>query len=358
MTYRVIQWATRRRGPGRHRGRARPSRPRAGRLLGAQPPTRTGVDVGELRRAGPGRRRPPPPTSTPCSPSTPTACSTARCSPTRRWSTASSASGKNVVTPLGWFYPPPTTTRARSTPACARRRRHAARHRHPPGRHHRALPARGLGAVRIGHPRAGRGVLRHPHLRRARRHPRLDAVRHDARRGTDEHRWPTRSAPGSASRCGWWPTSSASTSTPSCARPTRWRWPPRPIDSPIGPIAAGPGRRPAVPVGGPRRRRAGDHRRRQLAHGRGGPRSGVDASGPRASASRSRSPATRGALVTFQGLHPHSIEAGLGRNPGIVATAMHCVNAIPYVCAADARPRSPTSTCRRSPAARHPTLRR
>ncbi len=41
-----------------------------------------------------------------------------------------------------------------------------------------------------------------------------------------------------------------------------------------------------------------------------------------------------GALVTFKGLHPESIEAGLRRNPGIVATAMHCVNAVPYVCEA------------------------
>jgi hypothetical protein len=40
------------------------------------------------------------------------------------------------------------------------------------------------------------------------------------------------------------------------------------------------------------------------------------------------------ALVTFEKLHPTSIEAGLERNPGIVATALHCVNAIPYVCAA------------------------
>jgi hypothetical protein len=39
--------------------------------------------------------------------------------------------------------------------------------------------------------------------------------------------------------------------------------------------------------------------------------------------------------VTFKGLHPHSIEAGLARNPGIVATALHCVNAVPYVCAAE-----------------------
>ena len=40
-------------------------------------------------------------------------------------------------------------------------------------------------------------------------------------------------------------------------------------------------------------------------------------------------------LVTFRGWHPVSIEAGLARNPGIVATATHCVSAIPYVCAAE-----------------------
>ncbi len=41
-------------------------------------------------------------------------------------------------------------------------------------------------------------------------------------------------------------------------------------------------------------------------------------------------------LVTFKKLHPISVEAGLVRNPGIVATALHLVNAIPYVC--EARP--------------------
>ncbi len=40
-------------------------------------------------------------------------------------------------------------------------------------------------------------------------------------------------------------------------------------------------------------------------------------------------------LVTFRKLHPASVEAGLARNPGIVATAMHCVNAVPYVCEAE-----------------------
>jgi hypothetical protein len=39
-------------------------------------------------------------------------------------------------------------------------------------------------------------------------------------------------------------------------------------------------------------------------------------------------------LVTFHGWHPESIEAGRERNPGIVATANHCVSAIPAVCAA------------------------
>ena len=40
--------------------------------------------------------------------------------------------------------------------------------------------------------------------------------------------------------------------------------------------------------------------------------------------------------VTFHGWHPESISAGLERNPGIVATATHCVSAVPYVCASPA----------------------
>ncbi len=39
-------------------------------------------------------------------------------------------------------------------------------------------------------------------------------------------------------------------------------------------------------------------------------------------------------LTTFSKLHPESVAAGLERNPGIVATALHCVNAIPAVCEA------------------------
>jgi hypothetical protein len=36
-------------------------------------------------------------------------------------------------------------------------------------------------------------------------------------------------------------------------------------------------------------------------------------------------------LVTIKGWQPASVQAGLVRNPGVVATAMHCVNSIPYV---------------------------
>jgi hypothetical protein len=39
--------------------------------------------------------------------------------------------------------------------------------------------------------------------------------------------------------------------------------------------------------------------------------------------------------LTFKGLQPETVEAGLVRNPGIVSTANHCVNAIPYVVAAE-----------------------
>jgi hypothetical protein len=40
-------------------------------------------------------------------------------------------------------------------------------------------------------------------------------------------------------------------------------------------------------------------------------------------------------LVTFKGLQPESVAEGLIRNPGVVATANHCVSAIPYVCRAE-----------------------
>jgi hypothetical protein len=40
------------------------------------------------------------------------------------------------------------------------------------------------------------------------------------------------------------------------------------------------------------------------------------------------------ASVVIHGWHPSTVADGLRRNPGVVATAMHCVNSVPYVCAA------------------------
>ena len=39
--------------------------------------------------------------------------------------------------------------------------------------------------------------------------------------------------------------------------------------------------------------------------------------------------------LTFKGLQPETVEEGLIRNPGVVATANHCISAIPYVCEAE-----------------------
>jgi hypothetical protein len=40
------------------------------------------------------------------------------------------------------------------------------------------------------------------------------------------------------------------------------------------------------------------------------------------------------AFITVKGWQPESVEAGLKSNPGVVATAAHCVNAVPATCAA------------------------
>jgi 2,4-diaminopentanoate dehydrogenase len=39
-------------------------------------------------------------------------------------------------------------------------------------------------------------------------------------------------------------------------------------------------------------------------------------------------------FATIKGWQPQTVEEGLVSNPGIVATAAHCVNSVPYVCAA------------------------
>jgi hypothetical protein len=39
--------------------------------------------------------------------------------------------------------------------------------------------------------------------------------------------------------------------------------------------------------------------------------------------------------LTVHGLHPERVDDDPDRNPGLTATAMHCVNAVPYVCGAE-----------------------
>ena len=161
-------------------------------------------------------------------------------------------SGKNVVTPLGWFYPVPQRRASRRCEAaCRDGRRHAARHRHPPRRHHRALPADGLGALARDHARARRGVLRHPHLRRRRRRARHHAVRQDAGGG------------GARARCCRFLGAGFGQSIDMVADAlgfaldraeaharTRWRSRPRRSTRRSAPIAPGPRRRAALHLAG------------------------------------------------------------------------------------------------------------
>ena len=107
-----------------------------------------------------------------------------------------------------------------------------------------------------------------------------------------------------------------------------------PIDSPIGPI--GPGRiaaqkfrwvatvagEPVVTVA-TNWFMGQEHLDPAWSFGPGGERFEVEVTGDPSAA------------VTFHGWHPESIAAGLVRNPGVVATATHCVSAIPSVVAAE-----------------------
>ena len=96
--------------------------------------------------------------------------------------TALLRSGKNVVSPVGWFYPSESEAaplRGRG----ARRQRHPARRRHRTGCGHRAVPAAAVGDVHRRDVCARRGILRPAYLRG----PRCAAPR-------DGLRWHTRRA--------------------------------------------------------------------------------------------------------------------------------------------------------------------
>ena len=108
----------------------------------------------------------------------------------------------------------------------------------------------------------------------------------------------------------------------------------RPIDSPIGPIAAGrvaaqrftwqaTVRGEPVVTARVNWLMGEEHLEPAWSFGAGRERFEVEITGD---------PST---TTIFHGIHPESVAAGLVRNPGIVATATHCVSAIPAVCAAE-----------------------
>ena len=108
-----------------------------------------------------------------------------------------------------------------------------------------------------------------------------------------------------------------------------------PIETPDRRDRARPGRRPAVRLGGVRRRDLRRPDRGQLADGRGAPRPRRGTFGPEGERFEVEVQGDPNTFVTIKGWQPDTVEEGLVRNPGVVATAMHCVNSIPYVVAAE-----------------------
>ena len=313
MTYRVIQWATG--GVGRaaieaHRSTTPSSSWWAVGCTARRSWDRTPARSPDATRSASSR----PTTSTRCSRSTPTASSTARSwrrSEARCVRILESGQERGDAARL-------VLSQERSTPKSSRRRaargRHAARHRHPPRRDHRALPADGLGALARRHPRARRGILRHPHLRRPPGRRRHHALRQDAGGGAGE--------PDAALPRRRLPAVDRHGRRHARLRPrrreaqpsTRWRSRRAPIDSPIGTIEPGH-------VAAQRFTWQGLVRGEPVVTVRMNWFMGEEhldpagASARRASASRSRSAAIRPSKLTFHGCTPSRSPPGLKRNP-------------------------------------------
>ena len=118
------------RRPGGDPRRARASRARARRYVGAQRRRRSAAtsarSAASIRSASPPSAR-----STRSARSTPTPSCTRRCSRARATSIQLLESGKNVVTPVGWIYPDHNASGvAGARSRVPEGRRHAARHRH------------------------------------------------------------------------------------------------------------------------------------------------------------------------------------------------------------------------------------
>ena len=246
--------------PGGHRGGARATPTSSWSGAGCTRPTRHGKDVGELVGTRPDRRRRDRPDVDDILALDADCVVYSPLMPNDDEVAAHPASGKNVVTPLGWFYPDPATIgRARR-----RLRARAASTLHGTGIHPGGIterfPLMVSALSRAGHPRAGRGVLRHPHLRRAGRDPPHDAVRRARPRRRGRASWPTLLGAGFRQSVRMVADELGFDLDPELRDDPRDRGGHRPDRLADRGDRAGPRRRPAVPVGGARRRRAGGDR--------------------------------------------------------------------------------------------------
>ena len=241
-------------------------------------------------------------------------------------------SGKNVVTPVGWVYPDPAKVTDIAA-ACV----DGGTTLHGTGIHPGGVTERL--PLMISALSNAITYVRAEEFSDIRTYDAPDVVRHIMGFGgtPDEalnSPWPDCWAAASSSRCGWSSTRWGLPNRPRCGPSRKWRWRRRRSASPIGPIEPGlvAARRfqwegvvdgHVVVAAIVNWLMGEEHLDPPWNFGPAGERFEIEIVGD---------PPVQ---ATFKGWQPATIEQGLIRNPGVVATAMHCVNAIPYVCRAD-----------------------
>lgn len=242
-------------------------------------------------------------------------------------------SGKNVVTPVGWVYPDPANPRHRAVADAAAESGVTLHGSGSTLGHHGAIPAHGVLVVVGDHARARRGVLRHPHLQRTRRGPPHHGIRRHARGGhpgadgRTARRGFKQSVRMIADHMGFRIDPNIRTIQDVAVATAEIDYDPFPIA--VGTVAARRFRWQALVDGEPVITAAvnwlmgEENLDPAWDFGGRGERFEVDITGdPDVS-------------LTFKGLQPETIAEGLIKNPGVVVTANHCINAVPDVCAAE-----------------------
>ena len=217
----------------------------------------------------------------------------------------SCAPGKNVVTPVGWFYPPGTTEWPALDAVC----REAGVTLHGTGIHPGGIterfPLMISALCAADHPRARRGVLRHPHLRRTRRGARRHAVRQATpEQARAQHRWPTLLGDGFRQSVRMVADELGFAARPEIAHDPRDRGRDRTDRLPDRRDRARPGRGAALPLGGHWSTACRSSPPPSTGSWARSTSTRPGASGPRASASRSRSTGDPPVQLTFHGAAP------------------------------------------------------